>query len=49
MLPRPQRGELSDVNRGGLVLGLALVLLLGIPWGVAVAGRLANGTDSPTQ
>jgi Bacterial low temperature requirement A protein (LtrA) len=27
----------------------ALVLLLGIPWGYAVAHRLANPADSPTQ
>jgi low temperature requirement protein LtrA len=32
-----------------LVLGLALVLLLSIPWGVAVAHRLANPADSPTR
>jgi low temperature requirement protein LtrA len=31
-----------------LVLGLALVLLLSIPWGLAVVRRLANGADSPT-
>ena len=30
-----------------LVLGLALVLLLSIPWGFAVARRLAGGADSP--
>ena len=30
-----------------LVLGLALVLLLSIPWGLAVARRLASGADSP--
>jgi low temperature requirement protein LtrA len=30
-----------------LILGLALVLLLGIPWGLAVAHRLANAADSP--
>jgi low temperature requirement protein LtrA len=30
-----------------LVLGLALVLLLSIPWGFAVAHRLANGADLP--
>jgi hypothetical protein len=30
-----------------LVLGLALVLLLSIPWGLAVARKLANATDSP--
>src|SRR6516164_4427047 len=32
-----------------LILGLALVVLLGIPWGLAVARRLANGTDSAAQ
>ena len=30
-----------------LVLGLALVLLLTIPWGFAVAQRLASGDDAP--
>jgi low temperature requirement protein LtrA len=32
-----------------LFLGLALVVLLSIPWGVAVAHRLAHGTDPPTE
>jgi low temperature requirement protein LtrA len=32
-----------------LLLGLALVLLLSIPWGFAVAHRLANETGPPTQ
>ena len=32
-----------------LILGLALVLLLSIPWTVAVARRLANPADSATQ
>ena len=32
-----------------LVLGLVLVLLLTIPWGYAVARRLANPAGSPTQ
>jgi low temperature requirement protein LtrA len=32
-----------------LLLALGLVFLLSIPWGYAVARRLANGTDSPTQ
>jgi low temperature requirement protein LtrA len=32
-----------------LVLGLALVVLLGVPWGLAVAYRLANGAESPTE
>jgi low temperature requirement protein LtrA len=30
-----------------LILGLALVLLLGIPWGLAVAHRLASEADLP--
>jgi len=30
-----------------LLLDLALVVLLGIPWGLAVARRLANPADSP--
>jgi low temperature requirement protein LtrA len=32
-----------------LLLALGLVLLLGIPWGLVVARRLAGGTDSPSQ
>jgi hypothetical protein len=32
-----------------LVLGLALVFLLSIPWGYAVARRLASPADPPTQ
>jgi hypothetical protein len=32
-----------------LVLGLALVLLLGIPWGYAVARRLADPAEPPTR
>ena len=32
-----------------LLLALGLVFLLSIPWGYAVARRLANGTDSSTQ
>jgi low temperature requirement protein LtrA len=32
-----------------LLLGLALVLLLSIPWGLAVAHRVVNGTGSPTE
>jgi hypothetical protein len=31
-----------------LLLGLALVVLLGIPWGLAVSHRLANGTEPPS-
>jgi hypothetical protein len=31
-----------------LLLGLALVVLLSIPWGLAVAYRLANGANSLT-
>jgi hypothetical protein len=30
-----------------LVLGLALILLLSIPWGLAVARRLAGAADPP--
>jgi low temperature requirement protein LtrA len=32
-----------------LLLAIALVILLSIPWGLAVAHRLASGTDSPAQ
>jgi len=32
-----------------LLLALGLVLLLSIPWGYAVARRLANGADLPVQ
>jgi low temperature requirement protein LtrA len=32
-----------------LLLGLALVLLLAIPWGLAVAHRLASAADSPAD
>jgi low temperature requirement protein LtrA len=32
-----------------LALGLVLVLLLGIPWGLAVAHRLASPADPPTE
>jgi low temperature requirement protein LtrA len=32
-----------------LIFGLALVLLLSIPWGFAVAHRLADGAGSPTR
>ena len=32
-----------------LILGLALVLLLSIPWGVAVARRLASTPGAPTR
>jgi hypothetical protein len=32
-----------------LVLGLALVVLLSIPWGLAVAHRLANRADSAIE
>jgi low temperature requirement protein LtrA len=31
-----------------LILGVALVVLLSIPWGLAVAHRIATGSDSPT-
>lgn len=32
-----------------LLLGLALVLLLGVPWGLAVAHHLANAAKSPPK
>jgi low temperature requirement protein LtrA len=32
-----------------LVLGLALVFLLGVPWGIAVARRLADEPDLPSK
>ena len=32
-----------------VILGLALVLLLGIPWGLTVAHRLASAADSPIE
>jgi hypothetical protein len=32
-----------------LLLAVALVVLLSIPWRAAVACRPANGTDSPSQ
>jgi low temperature requirement protein LtrA len=38
---------LGAVRPPPLVLGLALVLLLSIPWGFAVARRLASGDDAP--
>ena len=38
---------LGAVRPPPLVLGLALVLLLSIPWGFAVAQRLASGDDAP--
>jgi low temperature requirement protein LtrA len=38
---------LGAIRPTPLVLGLALVLLLGIPWGFAVAHRLASGDDAP--
>jgi low temperature requirement protein LtrA len=38
---------LGAVRPTPLVLGLALVVLLSIPWGFAVAHRLANGDDAP--
>jgi low temperature requirement protein LtrA len=38
---------LGTVRPPPLVLGLALVLLLSIPWGLAVARRLASGDDAP--
>ncbi len=38
---------LAAVRPAPLLLALGLVLLLSIPWGYAVARRLASGTDSP--
>ncbi len=38
---------LGAIRPTPLVLGLALVLLLSVPWGFAVAHRLANGDDAP--
>jgi hypothetical protein len=32
-----------------LVLGLALIILLSVPWALAVTRRLANGADPPTE
>jgi hypothetical protein len=40
---------LGAVHPSPLILGLALVLLLSIPWVLAVARRLANPADSATQ
>ena len=39
----------GSVRPAPLVLGLALVLLLGIPWGVAIARHLANAADPPAE
>jgi hypothetical protein len=41
--PRPH----GEQPRERVVLGLALVVLLSIPWGLAVARRLASPADSP--
>ena len=38
---------LGAVRPTPLVLGIALVLLLSIPWGFAVARRLPEGDDAP--
>jgi len=40
---------LGAVRPAPLLLALGLVVLLSIPWGYAVARRLADGTDSPAQ
>jgi low temperature requirement protein LtrA len=40
---------LAAVRPAPLLLALGLVLLLSIPWGYAVARRLASGTDSPAR
>ena len=41
--PPPQRGAGTTTRR----LGLALVVLLSIPWALAVARRLASPADPP--
>jgi hypothetical protein len=38
---------LGALRPAPLVLGLVLVLLLSVPWGFAVARRLASGEDAP--
>jgi low temperature requirement protein LtrA len=40
---------LGAVRPAPLLLAIGLVLLLSVPWGLAVARRLASGTDSPAQ
>jgi low temperature requirement protein LtrA len=40
---------IGAVRPAPLVLGVALVLLLSIPWGLAVAQRLAYGPDLPAE
>jgi len=40
---------LAAARPSPLLLAVALVLLLGIPWGLAVARRPASGTDSAAQ
>ncbi len=40
---------LAAARPAPLLLALGLVLLLSIPWGYAVARRLAGGTDSPAR
>ncbi len=40
-------GHASQDRPASLVLGLALVLLLSIPWGFAVGRRLSIGTEPP--
>ena len=40
---------LGAVRPAPLLLALGLVVLLSIPWGYAVARRLADGTDSPAR
>jgi low temperature requirement protein LtrA len=40
---------LAAVRPAPLLLALGLILLLSIPWGYAVARRLASGTDSPAR
>jgi 4-amino-4-deoxy-L-arabinose transferase-like glycosyltransferase len=41
--------DVGAARSAPLVLGLALVLLLSIPWGYAVARHLANAADPPTE
>jgi hypothetical protein len=40
---------IGAVRPAPLVLGVTLVVLLSIPWALAVAQRLAHGADSPPE
>ena len=42
------KGECDVVRPAPLILGLALIVLLAIPWGLVVAHRLADDADSPS-